>query len=157
MKMKLFDGKDGALKQDIKIHLGSVYAAAWSPDSKQIVCCSADKSVKVFSCSDTGELAEVSKVDFGKTTEFMQVRLLGGSDLAPCTVPCRPPDLPPRLSRAPPHTMLGSTVLLHMRSANRHRAPAGWMRMVIGGPAELQPRRAAIHPQRWENHGDAIR
>jgi len=59
MKVIFYDAKEGTktgeLKQGPKLqaHSGTLYSASWSPDSKQILTASADKSTKLWTVADS--------------------------------------------------------------------------------------------------------
>ena len=44
----VYDGKDGSLTLEKKVHAGSIFDACWSADSTQILTCSGDGSCKVL-------------------------------------------------------------------------------------------------------------
>ena len=71
----IYDGKDGEkigeLGSDNK-HSGTIYGVSWSPDGKQLVTCSADKTCKIW---DVESRSVVNTFTFGDnpTAEQMQV------------------------------------------------------------------------------------
>jgi len=76
----VYDGKTcdklGEINEPMqKIHKGGVYGIAWSPDNKYILSCSADKTVKVWTLSETDFASNKEKVTFtlGSTIDDMQV------------------------------------------------------------------------------------
>jgi WD40 repeat protein len=52
----VFDGKEGSLVVEKKVHAGSIFDAAWSSDSAQILTCSGDGSCKVLDASTLDEV-----------------------------------------------------------------------------------------------------
>lgn len=75
-KIFLFDGKTGekmaelASKEDG--HTGAIYSFAWSPDSKHIVTCSADKTAKVWDV-ENGNVATTYTFSENPTIADMQL------------------------------------------------------------------------------------
>ncbi|CAL4141804.1 unnamed protein product, partial [Meganyctiphanes norvegica] len=71
-KIFVYEGKDGSLIKELgsPAHKGGIYAVSWSPDSKQLLSASGDKSCKVWDV-ETGNMA----ADFvmGKEIEDQQV------------------------------------------------------------------------------------
>ena len=59
--VSVFDGKDGALIVEKKVHGGSVYSACWSANSSQILTCSGDGTSKIL---DASTLEEVAVLNF---------------------------------------------------------------------------------------------
>jgi len=57
----VFDGKEGSLIIEKKVHAGSIFDACWSSDSAQILTCSGDGSCKVL---DAATLDEVGTFNF---------------------------------------------------------------------------------------------
>jgi WD40 repeat protein len=47
MVVAVYDGAEGTVTLEKKLHAGSVYSSEWSPDGTQIATASADKTVKV--------------------------------------------------------------------------------------------------------------
>lgn len=64
----IFDGKIGEKIGELSKeggHTGSIYAASWSPDSKQVLTVSADKSAKIWEISETGNGTVKKTLTFG--------------------------------------------------------------------------------------------
>uniref|UniRef100_A0A0C9RR32 TSA: Wollemia nobilis Ref_Wollemi_Transcript_95_2686 transcribed RNA sequence n=1 Tax=Wollemia nobilis TaxID=56998 RepID=A0A0C9RR32_9CONI len=64
----LYDGKTGGKIGELSKdggHTGSIYAASWSPDSKQVLTVSADKSAKIWEIDDTGKGILKKTLTFG--------------------------------------------------------------------------------------------
>jgi len=57
----VYDGKDGSLMHEKKVHAGSIFDACWSSDSTQIFTSSGDGSCKVL---DAGTLNDVATINF---------------------------------------------------------------------------------------------
>jgi len=64
MTIGLFDGKTGEAIAECpepkKVHAGSIFSAAWSPDSTKILTCSGDGTAKVLSVPSLAEEAVIS-------------------------------------------------------------------------------------------------
>eukprot|EP00030_Apusomonadida_sp_AF-17_P000575 a175102_367.p2 GENE.a175102_367~~a175102_367.p2 ORF type:complete len:613 (-),score=273.80 a175102_367:28-1839(-) len=76
-KIYIADGKTGARTGELSGHTGSVYSAAWSPDSRFILSASADKTCKVW---DVASLTCVETFTLGTTVDDMQVSCLWVKD-----------------------------------------------------------------------------
>lgn len=77
-KIVLFDGSTGDVVKESEAtvadaHKGAIYAFAWSPDSKQILTASADKTAKIW---DADTLTVVQTFTFGADTLDQQVGAL---------------------------------------------------------------------------------
>ncbi|KAH9306510.1 hypothetical protein KI387_010914 [Taxus chinensis] len=67
-KGALFDGKTGEKIGELSKdggHTGSIYAASWCPDSKQVLTVSADKSAKIWEINETGNGTVKRTLTFG--------------------------------------------------------------------------------------------
>uniref|UniRef100_T2MIR7 WD repeat-containing protein 1 n=1 Tax=Hydra vulgaris TaxID=6087 RepID=T2MIR7_HYDVU len=78
------DGKTGDLIGEMcsaqqKVHNGGIYGISWSPDSKMLMTCSADKTVKIWNMDDLSS-KEVVSFEMGKTIDDMQVGCLWVGD-----------------------------------------------------------------------------
>lgn len=76
-KIVLFDGKTGEVKKELESkdngHKGAIYAFSWSPDSKQILTASADKTAKIWNVAS----GDVEKTfTFGNDVNDQQVGAL---------------------------------------------------------------------------------
>jgi len=78
MFVAVYDGKDGSLTLEKKVHGGSIFGAMWSADSSQIVTCSGDGTSKVLDASTLEEVAVLNfkSGDRKKTVEEQQVGCL---------------------------------------------------------------------------------
>eukprot|EP00123_Amoebidium_parasiticum_P017958 comp24046_c0_seq1/m.43132 comp24046_c0_seq1/g.43132 ORF comp24046_c0_seq1/g.43132 comp24046_c0_seq1/m.43132 type:complete len:600 (-) comp24046_c0_seq1:168-1967(-) len=76
----LYDGKTGEKKGQIgePAHKGSVMGLAWSPDSKQLLTASADKTVKLWNIESPATCA--TTFTFGDTVEDQQLGCLWQGD-----------------------------------------------------------------------------
>lgn len=74
-KSFIYDGKTGEMKVQLgtPAHKGGIYAIAWSPDNKEVLTVSGDKSAKIWDAA-TGSL--VAECSFGGTIDDMQVGCL---------------------------------------------------------------------------------
>jgi len=75
MVVAVYDGKDGSLTLEKKVHAGSILDASWSADSAQILTCSADGTCKVLDASTLDELGTLNfkSGDRKKTVAEQQV------------------------------------------------------------------------------------
>lgn len=71
-KIFVYDGKEGTLLKEMgnPAHKGGIYAVSWSPDSKQLLSASGDKSCKVWDV-ESGNMA--AEFVIGKEIEDQQV------------------------------------------------------------------------------------
>lgn len=78
-KVFLYDGKTSELigQLDEKAHKGGVYSISWSPNSKELMTASADKTVKIWNVE---ERKEVVKFEMGKEVEDQQLGSLWQGD-----------------------------------------------------------------------------
>jgi WD40 repeat protein len=79
-KVFIFDGKEGEKLGELAAdngHQGGVYALSWSPDSKQLLTASGDKTAKIW---DVETRACVATANFGKDVEDQQVGCLWQGD-----------------------------------------------------------------------------
>lgn len=79
-KAFVYDGKTGELLGEMnepagRIHKGGVYGVAWSPDSKKLMTCSADKTVKIWIMDEKHYISNKEELVFtmGTAVEDMQV------------------------------------------------------------------------------------
>lgn len=79
-KAFVYDGKTGELLGEMnepagRIHKGGVYGIAWSPDSKKLMTCSGDKTVKIWNMDGQNFISNKEEVVFemGKEINDMQV------------------------------------------------------------------------------------
>jgi len=79
-KAFIYDGKTGELIGELnepsgRIHKGGVYGVAWSADSKKLMTCSADKTVKIWNLSERNYISnkEETVFEMGSAVEDMQV------------------------------------------------------------------------------------
>jgi len=79
-KAFIYDGKTGELLGEMnepagRIHKGGVYGMAWSPDSKKLLTCSADKTAKIWNMEEKHYISNKEEVvfTFGTNIEDMQV------------------------------------------------------------------------------------
>lgn len=79
-KAFIYDGKTGELLGEMneaagRIHKGGVYGMAWSPDSKKLLTCSADKTAKIWNMEEKNYISNKEELVFtlGSTVEDMQV------------------------------------------------------------------------------------
>jgi len=79
-KCFVFDGKTGDMLHEMcepagRIHKAGIYGLSWSPDSKYLMSCSADKTVKLWNFSDDNYKSNKEEVVFtmGSDLEDMQV------------------------------------------------------------------------------------
>ena len=103
--LALYDGKTGELVgEPKKLHGGSIYCAAWSPDGTQILTSSGDGTAKVVKVPDLAEVAtlELKSGDRSKTVFEQQVAASLARGATPSTTPLalatshhtHPPSLP---------------------------------------------------------------
>lgn len=77
-KIVLYDGKDGTILKETddktpEKHKGAIYAFSWSPDSKQLLTASADKTAKIWNADD---LSVVATFTLGSDINDQQVGAL---------------------------------------------------------------------------------
>jgi len=82
MSIAVYDGKEGTLIVEKKVHAGSIFDACWSPDSSKILTASGDGSAKVL---DAATLEEVHTFNFKsgdrkKTVAEQQVGCAWGTE-----------------------------------------------------------------------------
>ncbi|XP_063607202.1 actin-interacting protein 1-like isoform X2 [Penaeus indicus] len=78
-KIFVYNGKDAELIKEMgsPAHKGGVYAVSWSPDSKQLLSASGDKTCKIWD-TETGEM--VSEFVMGTEVEDQQVSCIWTGD-----------------------------------------------------------------------------
>lgn len=79
-KAFVYDGKTGELLGEMnepagRIHKGGVYGMAWSPDSKKLLTCSADKTCKIWNMDERHYISNKEETVFnmGTNVDDMQV------------------------------------------------------------------------------------
>lgn len=75
-KVFIYDGATSDLVGEVgsPAHAGGVYGVAWSPDGKQLLTTSGDKTAKLW---DVETRQIVSEFKLGNTVDDQQVRILG--------------------------------------------------------------------------------